>query len=272
MAESVNLMGSSGVQESEKEILPVDVKDEDEIDIPEDINESDKKKFSLNVEGVKVWMYVLGAAVIVFVVVFILLSRQTSLFRGQLSSDIPPDAEDNVFESFSASASLDEFGLGDGEPVVDEGVVADEDLEGLDDDASDEGVVGDTGDLTDEELAALLGLEDDGAALDDLDTDEPVVGDESVFDEGSDFGFAADPDAGTLGSGDGTTATGDPDAGTLPDPGDTTSTGGAVPSLESSTDVTVVQSPLVQGDTGPNLLFALVPSFMYALARKRKRK
>lgn len=243
-----NLMEASGAN-STPESLIVNVKDHDTPELPADLSGSSSSFWKQ--KDVRIWLYVLGAAILILIVVFVLLSRQTSLFQGYTEVSVSNDTEtvdEGDLEDFNGSAANDS--------VVGEGDFATTPGEGGSIDINDvlDGVVS-SGDLEADEI-------DIDGILDELDTVDDEVVDEVVDNNSepvvtnpfapSEF-FTSAPTA--PGYTEIVVEQGEDFVGF---------------DLNSNTDSGIMDSPDVQGDTGPSVALALIPSIFYALARKRK--
>jgi len=256
------------------EHLIVDVKDHD-INVPDDLGSNGMPFWKQ--EDMKIWLYVLGAAVLILIVVFALLSKQTSLFQGRTKLAMNTDTvaidegDTTDVDGFNSSAANDENLEGEGDFANNGG---DDEGSSIDDYLPDDG--GDderSSDLPDEQTEDNSDGFNDGldVLLDDtsdentndqfggfdvyIPDEEPVITD--PFGESDTFeGYAAASDTTDINS-EITAPDYSPDLG---------------PNLNSNTDQAVVISPTMQGDTGPVPIMAFIPSALYAMAHFRKRK
>jgi hypothetical protein len=236
---SVNLMEPTNLDEPSSS-FSVDVHDEDKAHIPSDIIPDSDLSFWKRPD-VKMWLYILAGTVIIFAIVFAILTKETSVFKGYLvdSTETTTDAQndEDIFGEFNNRAA--------NETSNDEDSVPQEtsDEETIVDDAP---VVGSEIDNNDGSEVVVTKVEED------IIDNEPIFDDfEVLFDDG-----LVDELPGTI-----------PNVPTIPDEFlDFEFTD----SLASNTNANIMASSEVQGDTGPAIWIAMVPSMLYALRRKKK--
>jgi hypothetical protein len=235
---SVNLMEKS---EEKSSSFAVDVHDEDQNHVPSDIIAEETTSFWKRPD-VKMWMYILAGSILIFTIVFAVLSRETSLFRGFAITE-PSDVQEqdeNVFDGFNNRAANETSDDDDGtipeESTVDEDIVDNAPVVGFEVETPEEDTETDPVETDIEEDI----LDDDFEFIPDDGFDDFEI----VFDDGLDFS-----------------------------PGDIP---GVIPaidfsdSLGSNTNANIMASSEVQGDTGPAIWLAMVPSMLYAFGRKKK--
>lgn len=239
MPDSINLMGAN---EEPKKSFSVDVSEVDEdLNVPEDLgSEAGSEPFWKRADS-RIWMYILGGSVLILLTVFFVLSRQTSLFRGFVNGlEQPLVLNNDVNGSFVSTASTNTASsLSSTNNSSSSTSGSDEILDLFDDEIGSAPVVDYNDDLEDGEQEFVTDDDVEGSILDDQLFDDFF--DDEIGDDFTDDGFFED--------------------GSSLDPN---------LSLSSNTNSTVVLSPIVQGDTGPGLLAAFLPSLMYGFVRKRK--
>lgn len=252
----VNLMDSAQNTEAPESLI-VNVRDHDMPDVPADLGAGSKSSFWKQ-KDVRIWLYVLGAAILVLVVVFVLLSRQTSLFQGYTRVSVSNDTEtmnEGDLEDFNGSAANDNFD-GLGETVVGEGDFAATPGEGGSISIDDllDGVIS-AGEL-EANPTDLVSLFDDVDASDDSTVNENTDNFEPIMDDpfaASDYFASAPPVPNTT------------DIVVNQNNNDFTGM-----DLNSNTDSGVMESPTMQGDTGPSVILALIPAALYVVSRRKK--
>lgn len=256
-----NLMETNEANSSPESLI-VNVKDHDIPGVPDDLGGGSSSFWKQ--KDVRIWLYILGAAVMILVIVFVLLSRQTSLFKGYTRVAVNNDSNtvsEGDLEDYNGSAANENFDGVGGDDVVGEG-------EG--DFATTPGEDGSVN--IDDFLDGVFNPDDLEANPDELDSlfDDLDLGDEDPVNEGTDGG-----------DDNGEPVITDPFA-----PSDLFPSAPSIPSnpdiivnqnnefagmdLNSNTDSGVMESPIVQGDTGPSVMLALIPSIFYAVVRRRK--
>ena len=230
----------------------VDVVDHDstDVDVPEDLSGEEGPFWKR--KDVRLWLYILGGAVVVFAIVFAILTKQTSLFKGYtLLENSSTTAEEDIFDSYNESADSDTGedifdDTSDADPFGEEPVVDDEYVPIFDDE-----------DLPEDADDYIL-------ALDDNDEETIVTQPTTTYDEyedPSDYIFDSIfelpeviefPDSIPV-----TTVPDQPPANP--------------PTLASNTDTSVVASSEIQGNTGPGAAVAFIPSILFSLAHFRRK-
>ncbi len=223
---------------------PLDLNLNEQSVIPEDIIPSTASENSLlgflKDKEIRLWIFIFTGVLIVFLGVFFFMSKQTTEVKEKLADveESVPDVERKLPAYFTASLFNEEApGGGGSAPAASETPVSAET----------------TADPLDGFNLSDLGIEDDATASDtvepSIDTSGSTTTTTSVFDEL------------------GTTETEPTTSGDLLGSANTGEFG-----LESNTSAEVMMSGELEGDTGPALWLALIPTMFYGLARSRKNK
>ena len=237
---SVNLMEKS--QEAPKSFA-VDVHDEDKTHVPSDIDVEEDTSFWKRPD-VRMWLYILAGTIVIFAIVFAVLSRETSLFKGfaiTQPTDVTQGEEENIFAGFNGRAAEESSNDDDNTDTSDQTPQESSTDEVILDNAPVVEV--NTDDETDQTPV-------------ETNTEEQITDFDPVFDDGFEFVF------------DNPTINDTP--GVIPNLVDPVDNFDFSDSLGSNTNANIMASSEVQGDTGPAVWLAMVPSMLYALGRKKK--
>lgn len=259
---SVNLMEKS---EEAPKSFAVDVHDEDKSNLPSDIIAEEEVSFWKRPD-VRMWLYILAGAIIIFAIVFAVLSRETSLFKGYAitsPSDVDNQQTDdeNIFGQFNNRASSE---TGTDETIVNNstnsnsnsGTTQTTDNTGTDAQQTD----------TDESILAnnIAGgpvtdiTNNTGSDAQESNSEENIIANNNQNNNqnrNNDFEIIFDDSLYTNNL-----------------PGQSYSVPNVTfnDSLGSNTNANIMASSVVQGDTGPAIWIAMVPSMLYALGRRKK--
>lgn len=210
---------------------PINVVDNDtSTTLPEDlIAEADMPFWKQ--PNMKIWLYVLGGSIVIFIVIFVLLSQQSSLFKGSTidTTVVGGGDQDLFFGDYGATTTPDPTTTAPAETVTS------------------------TNDQAIQTANDVLITDPDGLMLDPADIASVNFEDINDFTEIDNsieqdlFGQGYNDAGELLAFTDGDLTTGETNE----------------PSLVTNTNASVMQAPNVQGNTGPALWLALCPSLLF---------
>jgi hypothetical protein len=227
---------------------PVNVADHDaSSDLPEDLTADTDLPFWKQ-PNMKIWIYLLGGSVAVFAIIFVLLSQQSSLFKGSTIDTTTIGGDEELFfgefnesstssttTNTTTSSTSDETIIGAGTtsvsnttPAVDSETIV------------DESIAFDPADVAPTFTETLPEVYDEFSEVElDAGLEEDLFG--AGFNDAGELAFVEEVVA-------------------------------SEPSLVTNTNASVMQAPVVQGNTGPALWLSLCPVLLfvgYRFARKQ---
>lgn len=248
----INLLGDNN-QDSDKKSFAVNVDDHD-VKLPEDLTSSNNSagEFSAGFEfgKYKNWLLILGGTILIFVAVIFSLSSSSSEIQERL------EATDVAVEQEEGTENIPSFFMGSLANLP-SGEVPDSELDDFDDEEDE-----DPFDFFNDQ-----DVEDDFGFSDDDDDEDPF----DFFNE-SDFFNSADEDDSVQENEDSDIDLEQlfgriEDVSTINNPTLPSSDG---PSLGSNTTPETLMSGEMQGDTGPAIWLAFLPSVAYLISRRRR--
>lgn len=247
---------------AEDQNYSVNVEDHDDENVlPHDIasNESAAAVALWKQPSVKIWLYILGGAVAVFAVVFVVLSQQSSLFKGSTLDSTSTNSGDEglFFSDYNATS-------------------------GTTDSSTTPNTISTTGDETIVDQTEQNTTPSTDYSYDDSIYRTSDYADQPSYDPNEFLGTTYGTVSDNFGYGD--PADGYNSAGELPEVTDnsngnvpaegqpaTDANTSDSPSLETNTSGMVMVAPEVQGDTGPAVWISLLPALFYTVYRSKRR-
>ena len=219
--------------------------DQNSNELPEDIGMEEEVPFYKQ-DGIRIWIYVLGGSIAVFVIIFILLSKQSTFFKGStLDATATTNGDEQLFFGDYGATTTNNSAQGSSTTSATPPPT--------------------TTSQTDDQLIVDTPTTDTGIAFDpaDLDTTQPVDIVPEVYDEFSDVStLDANIEQDLFGAG-------------INNAGELSGDFGnefSEPGLNTNTSMNVMQAPNVQGDTGPGVWLAMTPTLLYVLYRGTRKK
>jgi hypothetical protein len=191
---------------------------------------------------IRIWLYVLGASLLIFVIILVLLTRETSLFKDDLAQ-VESETTEAVPQFYAQGSAFDINSIGsDNLDDLEDPSDAADDFDNIDPVLDDDALPGADEDPADEDDMSGLSLEDILNQSDSNPTAPPVNPGQNDL-----FGAADDvaPEDDIFGD---------------------------APGLDSNTDPAVMDSGEIEGEAGPAIWLSLLPVGLYSLIRRKFEK